>query len=69
LAYKPSAGAGIVKREEKDELDHVVRNCLINISAFTRGINKEIRKIEKHLDSIGVDGLTAKPVGGKIGNR
>ena len=55
-----------MRKDEKDELDHVVRNCLINISALTRGINKEIRKIEKHLDSIKESGLTETPDSGKI---
>jgi len=55
-----------VRKEEKDELDHTVRNCLVSISAFTRGINKELKKIQKHLDSIKEDGLTETPDNGKI---
>jgi len=51
---------------EKDELDHTVRNCLVNISAFMRGIRKEIKKIEKCLDSIEEDGLTEKGNSGRI---
>jgi len=55
-----------MNKEEKDDLDHNVRNRLVNIAGFMRSIKKEVREIEKYLDSIGVDRLTEKRGGGII---
>jgi len=47
-----------MRQEEKDRLDHVIRNRLLAIEAHMRGIRKEIRQIEDCLDSLKVNGLT-----------